>query len=102
MYIIKNVIPSDFGYYENMQQSLRGCQHVRQLHDTIPDLSMFVYRSFSDHLLRLVQANLSGKMTRRVLKDALRGLAELHERNIVHTGLTIPFLLETWTIDGKG
>lgn len=47
---------------------------------------MFVYRYLKDHLLSLAQKNLPLQLTKRILKDTLRGLAELHRHNIVHAG----------------
>lgn len=48
---------------------------------------MFVFEYFTGHLLRLAQNDLPLQVTKRILKDALRGLAELHNRDIVHTGM---------------
>jgi serine/threonine protein kinase len=48
---------------------------------------MFVYRYLSDHLLSLAQEELPLTLVKRILKDALRGLAALHDRDIVHTGV---------------
>ena len=47
---------------------------------------MFVFDYFKDHLLRLAQKDLPINTTKRILKDALRGLAELHDQDVVHTG----------------
>jgi hypothetical protein len=42
----------------------------------------------ADHLLSLVRKELPVLVTKRILKDTLRGLAALHEQNIVHTGMS--------------
>lgn len=47
---------------------------------------MFVYKYFTDDLLSLVRKNLPIAHTKRILKDTLRGLAALHDHNIIHTG----------------
>lgn len=47
---------------------------------------MFVFQYFDDHLLRLAQKDLPIVVTKRILKDALRGIAELHDLDVVHTG----------------
>ena len=47
---------------------------------------MFVFQYFAGHLLRLVQKDLPLAVTKRILKDVLRGIAELHDQDIVHTG----------------
>lgn len=47
---------------------------------------MFVFQYFADHLLSLAQKDLPLAVTKQILKDALRGIAELHDQDIVHTG----------------
>lgn len=79
-------ILADIQYYEDMQRGLRTSRYLRLLQDTIPDRSMFVYKYFKDHLLSLAQKNIPMLLTKRILKDALHGLADLHHQNIVHTG----------------
>lgn len=83
--MVKNLL-TEFKYYENMQRALSGRRHLRLIQDTIPARSMFVYTYFKDHLLFLVQKDLPLILTKRILKDALLGLAELHHENIVHAG----------------
>lgn len=36
-------------------------------------------------------------MIRRVLRNALTGLAELHDQDIVHTGIFSGIFIEYWT-----
>ena len=84
-FAIRDIL-AEFKYYEDMQRSLASSRHLRLAHDTIPNRSMFVYDYFKDHLLFLAQKDLPLRTTKRILKDALRGLAELHHQNIVHTG----------------
>jgi hypothetical protein len=47
---------------------------------------MFVFEYFADHLLHLAQKDLPLEVTKRILRGALRGIAELHEQDIVHIG----------------
>jgi hypothetical protein len=47
---------------------------------------MFVYKHFTNHLLDLAQKDLPLALTRRILKDILRGPTALHHHSIVHTG----------------
>lgn len=84
-FVIKNVL-ADFGYYQAMQRTLSTSRYLRVLQDTIPSRSMFVYKYFKDHLLSLAEQDLPLLLNKRILKDTLRGLAELHHENIVHTG----------------
>ncbi|KAI0818195.1 kinase-like domain-containing protein [Xylaria sp. FL0064] len=84
-FILKKV--SDFFYaaHEDRFRPVRGCPNLRLACDKIPEQSTLVYGYFSDHLLSLAQTDLPIQVTKRILKDALRGLAALHEHNIVHT-----------------
>ena len=77
---------ADFQYYQDMQRVLGTSHYLRLVQDTIPDRSMLVYKYFKDHLLSLAQTNLPLLLTKRILKDALQGVAELHHQDIVHTG----------------
>ena len=47
---------------------------------------MFVYKYFTGHLLSLAQKDMPLVLTKRILKDTLRGLAALHDQHIVHAG----------------
>jgi hypothetical protein len=60
--------------------------------------SMFVYRYHADHLLSFARQDLPVFVSKRILRDTLRGLAALHERNVVHTGKLGRHLLDIWTI----
>jgi serine/threonine protein kinase len=85
-FILKDVSQSDFKYFQDMYRDLRSCPYLRLSQDTVPEQSMFVYKYFSDDLLRLVRKDLPIALTKRILKDTLRGLAALHDQNIIHTG----------------
>ena len=89
---MKDIPQSEYKYYEDMNRSLHGCPYLRLVRDTIPERSMFVYEYFNSHLLNLAQEELPVVLTKRILKDTLRGLAALHDHNIVHTGALEPFL----------
>lgn len=84
--MLKEVSQSDFNYYLDMHRSLGSRAYVRLLQDTIPERLIFVYKYFTDDLLSLAQMDLPIALTKRILKDTLRGLAVLHHHNIVHTG----------------
>lgn len=84
-FVLKD-IPADFEYYEKMYRNLCGCPYLRPLQDIIPDQSIFVFDYYTDHLLNVVQKDLPDAVIKRILHDALCGLATLHDHNIVHTG----------------
>lgn len=59
---------------------------------------MFVFEHFTDHILTLAQRDLPLVVVKRILKNALTGLAELHDQDIVHTGI---FLLLFGMLDNN-
>ncbi|KAL9624565.1 MAG: hypothetical protein Q9160_001229 [Pyrenula sp. 1 TL-2023] len=65
----------------------RRTQHVRLLEDTVEERATFVHKYFNDNLLALVQRGLPHPVTKKILKDVLRGLADLHEVDIVHNDI---------------
>lgn len=54
---------------------------------------MFVFEHFTGHLLNLAQKYLPLIVIKKILKNALTGLAELHDRDVVHTGIFPPVFL---------
>jgi serine/threonine protein kinase len=87
-FVIKGLIPGEFGYQQELQEPLASCTNLRTFVDTIPDLELLVYRFLSGDLLRISQSQraLSEETRRAILRSALNGLAQLHERGIIHTG----------------
>ena len=80
-----------------MFDDLRGLPHVRVSEDTIPEHSMFAYRHFREHLLSFFQKGASLPITKRILRDALRGIAALHNKGIVHTDIKPDNTLVEWS-----
>jgi len=86
-FILKYIHEVNLTDLQDINNRLRGsANHVRLVKDAIPEKSMFVFQYFDDHLLRLAQKDLPIAVTKQILKDALRGIAELHDQDIVHTG----------------
>ncbi|KLJ12320.1 hypothetical protein EMPG_12623 [Blastomyces silverae] len=61
---------------------------LQLLHDVIPDKWIFVYKYMymEDDFLSLVRKQLSMQARKQILKASLRGIAELHSHDIVHSG----------------
>jgi len=79
-----------------MFNDLRRSPYIRVADDTIPDQSMFVYKYLKDHLLSFVQKNVPLSLTKQVLRDSLRGIAALHEKDIVHTDIKANNIMVDW------
>ncbi|ROW10735.1 hypothetical protein VPNG_05086 [Cytospora leucostoma] len=89
-FIIKNAIDSyegDFEYPQKLQAGLAACTNLRTMIDTVPYSKLYVYPFMTGDLLQFSQRPLSEEQRRYILKSALTGLAELHDRNIFHTDI---------------
>jgi serine/threonine protein kinase len=87
---------NDFKYFQDMFWDLRKSPYVRVAHDAIPDQSMFAYKYFKDHLLSFAQKDIPLPLIKRILRDSLRGIAELHEKGIVHTDIKPNNIMVDW------
>lgn len=92
-FILKYIHEINYDDLQHINNKLRdGGDHVRLAQDTVPEQSMFVFEYFTDHLLHLAQKDLPTETRKKILKDALQGIAELHDHDIVHTGAFYRFL----------
>jgi tRNA A-37 threonylcarbamoyl transferase component Bud32 len=55
--------------------------------DTIPDQRIFVYEYLNDDFLSLVQNQIPVRARKEILKATLQGIADMHDRDIVHLGI---------------
>lgn len=85
-YIVKNILQGDFEYQQELQKPLSVVPNVRTVIDTICDGELFVYRYLAGDLLHFAQRPLSDALRKEILRSALVGLAELHDRHIIHSG----------------
>lgn len=100
-FILKYIQPANLTDLQGINNRLlrSGASHVRLAQDTIPERSIFVFEYFADHLLHLAREDLPLDVKKRILKDTLRGIAELHDQDIVHTGRLNPLQnYERWLI----
>ncbi|KAI9665919.1 MAG: hypothetical protein M1821_003854 [Bathelium mastoideum] len=82
--ILKGIPRPNSGLRLNIYERVGSSPFLRGLLDTIPEQSMLVFEYMKEDPLALAQKSLSLSSTKRILKDALRGLTALHERDIVH------------------
>ncbi|KIH87072.1 hypothetical protein SPBR_05198 [Sporothrix brasiliensis 5110] len=81
------MIPGEFEYQQDLQTPLASCPNLRTVIDVIPDFELFVFRFLAADLLQVSQRPMSPETRKRILKSALTGLAELHDRGIIHTDI---------------
>jgi serine/threonine protein kinase len=86
----------DLEYYKTMFKGLRMSPNVRVANDTILDQPMFAYTYFKDHFLSFAQKDVPLPLTKRILRDSLRGIATLHEKGIVHTDIKPNNIMVDW------
>ncbi|PYH30779.1 kinase-like protein [Aspergillus neoniger CBS 115656] len=87
-YIIKTNIPGDFQHQLNIQNQLSSCSNIRTFVNSVRETEVFIYPFLSGDLLRFSQRRMISHETRkRILRDALSGLVEMHERDMVHNDI---------------
>ncbi|KAH9906022.1 protein kinase-like domain-containing protein [Xylariomycetidae sp. FL2044] len=84
MFVLKSLFEKEYNYALPLQLRFNRSPYLRALRDTVPDQMMFVNEYLTDHLLNLVYKDLSLAVQKRILRDTLRGLSELHDQNIAH------------------
>ncbi|KAI1839585.1 hypothetical protein JX265_013338 [Neoarthrinium moseri] len=83
-YVLKSLFDSEYNYALALQPKLSDSPYLRAVQDTIPGQKMFVNEYLSDHLLNFAWKPLPLLTQKRILRDALRGLAAMHEHDIAH------------------
>ncbi|KKY22822.1 putative calcium calmodulin dependent protein kinase [Phaeomoniella chlamydospora] len=86
-FVLKEIPRNNCEFRLEIYRRLGSCPYVRGLEDTAPNESIFIFRYLKENLLGLVQKNLPISTTKRILKDALRGLAVMHDKDIVHNDI---------------
>ncbi|PWY89908.1 serine/threonine protein kinase [Aspergillus heteromorphus CBS 117.55] len=86
-YVIKNMIPGECEYQLNLQNLVSSSPNVRSVTDTFQSLEMFVYPFMDGDLLRPSQKKLSRDTRRDILRSALQGLVDLHDKDILHNDI---------------
>jgi serine/threonine protein kinase len=85
-FVVKNMIPGDYEYQQDLQKPLASCPYVRTVVDGLPGPELFIYPYLKTDLLQFTHENLTNDTRKGILKSALFGLAALHDRHIIHTG----------------
>ena len=86
-FILKDV-PKDIfsNFNETIRPQLHESPFIRLPCDDIPNQQILVYKYLKDDFLSLVKRGISMRARKQILKGCLLGIAELHDRQIVHLG----------------
>jgi hypothetical protein len=89
-FILKN-IPKDIfdNFNSNIWPQLPKSPNIRLPWDTVPGERILVYKYLSHDFFSLVKEDISLKARKQILKASLLGIADLHDRHIVHLGKLI-------------
>ncbi|KAI4595211.1 hypothetical protein KJ359_007187 [Pestalotiopsis sp. 9143b] len=83
-YVLKSLHNSEYNHALALQPKLASSPYLRAVHDTIPGQKMFVNEYLTDHLMNFAWKPMPLLTQKRILRDALRGLATMHRHNIAH------------------
>ncbi|RDL35714.1 uncharacterized protein BP5553_06326 [Venustampulla echinocandica] len=84
-FVLKD-IPKDMlsSFNGDIRPKLNESLYIRLPLDTIPGHSILVYKYLTNDFLGLGRKQLPMLARKRILQDCLRGIAELHDRQVVH------------------
>ncbi|KAH0365835.1 calcium/calmodulin dependent protein kinase, partial [Aureobasidium melanogenum] len=84
-YVLKDIPEAIFSNFnENIRPRLCEARHIRLPVDQIPDQPTLVYEYLTDDFHSLIKAKIVLGARKKILKAVLKGLAELHARDVVH------------------
>jgi serine/threonine protein kinase len=84
---LKDVPKLIFNHFnEEVRPNLRDSPFIRLPVDTVSDQRILVFKYLKEDLLTLVRKKIPTDATKRILKDSLKGLAEMHDQDIIHLG----------------
>ena len=85
--MLKDIPQNIFSAFnEDIRPRLPQTPRIRLPVDTIPDQRIFVYRYLDDDFLSLVRNQIPVRARKEILKATLQGIADMHDRDIVHLG----------------
>jgi tRNA A-37 threonylcarbamoyl transferase component Bud32 len=73
-------------FNEDIRSRLPQPARIRVPLDEIPEQRAFVYEYLRDDFLGMVKDRIPMRARKEILKATLQGIAELHDRDIVHLG----------------
>ncbi|KFY90857.1 hypothetical protein V500_04927 [Pseudogymnoascus sp. VKM F-4518 (FW-2643)] len=88
-------------FNEKIRPQLRESPFIRLPWDTIPNQRIFVYKYLTDDILSLIREQISIRARKRILRDSLRGIAELHDQEVVHLDIKPDNIMVTCSHAGE-
>lgn len=101
-YVLKNLFESEYNYALALQPKLADNPYLRAVQDTIPGQKMFVNEYLTDHLMNFAWKPMPLATQKRILRDALRGLAAMHAQNIAHLDIKANNIMVDYHETDKG
>ncbi|KAI1114990.1 kinase-like protein [Nemania sp. NC0429] len=86
-FVLKDIIPGDFDYTISLQKHVEHSPYIRTAVDTIPEKHILVFPYLEKGLLHVDTTILSPVAKKAIIRDALAGLADLHDKHIIHTDI---------------
>ncbi|KAI1120361.1 kinase-like protein [Nemania abortiva] len=86
-FILKDIIPGDLDHIISLQKHVEHSPNVRTVVDSIPERHMLVFPYLEKGLLHVDTAALSSVAKKAIIRDALTGVADLHNEHIIHTDI---------------
>ncbi|KAG9696237.1 calcium/calmodulin dependent protein kinase, partial [Aureobasidium melanogenum] len=84
-YILKDIPDTIFSNFnDSIRPRLCETRHIRLPLDQIPHQPILVYEYLTDDFQSLIKAKIDLEARKKILKAVLKGLAELHARDVVH------------------
>ncbi|KAH6652995.1 kinase-like domain-containing protein [Truncatella angustata] len=101
-YVLKNLDAPEYNYALSLQPKLADSPYLRAVTDTIPGQKMFVNEYLTDHLMNFAWKPMPLLTQKRILRDALRGLATMHANNIAHLDIKANNIMVDYHETDKG
>ncbi|KAL8383698.1 hypothetical protein RB595_010751 [Gaeumannomyces hyphopodioides] len=103
LYVLKEVIPGEFDSQVSLEKRVEHSSHVRTAIDTIPDRYLLVYPHLEDSLyFHKWPLSFAPAAKKKLLRDALSGLADLHDQRIIHTDIGPENIMMDFVIHDDG
>ncbi|KAK3295493.1 kinase-like domain-containing protein, partial [Chaetomium fimeti] len=87
LFILKDIFPGHFEYNISLQEHVKHSPHVRTTVDSIPDRYILVFPHLEKDLHHIKTAALSPAAKKGIIRDSLVGLANLHDKHIIHSDI---------------